>query len=220
VNDAVLGNTRDFLALSSSTLPADVRRLRTDSWADNGRDILNFIISYLPPYAYSPSHELPRLPSNPSLLTLDASPPSPGHSSPSSRSHRDRLVVGIGHSAGGTALAFASTAAPSVFSSVILCDPVLPKEDEETSWAMLARGAIARRERWGSRDEAKAAFLSKSFFRQWDERVLDAYLDTGLREVEGGVALKTKPLNEAVSSELETPSPPFANPFRYTAPFQ
>lgn len=119
-------------------------------------------------------------------------------------------------------MAFASTAAPSVFSSVILCDPVLPKEDEETSWAMLARGAIARRERWGSREEAKKAFLSKAFFRQWDERVLDAYLETGLREVEEGVALKTKPVNEAVSymmkvsiftsPTLPAPQLPFSDP--------
>lgn len=117
-------------------------------------------------------------------------------------------------------MAFASTAAPSVFSSVILCDPVLPKEDEETSWAMLARGAVARRERWGSREEAKAAFLSKTFFRNWNERVLDAYLDTGLREVEGGVALKTKPVNEAVSAEMEESMLSLANPSSFAATLQ
>ncbi|ORY90676.1 Alpha/beta hydrolase family-domain-containing protein [Leucosporidium creatinivorum] len=180
VNDAVLGNTH--------------------TWADAGRDILNFLISYLPSPSSSTSSsaELPYIPSSSSLLALDTSPPSPGAPSPSSRLHRDRLIVGIGHSAGGTAMAFASTGVPSLFSSVILCDPVLPKEDEETSWAMLARGAIARREKWGTREEAKKAFLSKAFFRQWDERVLDAYLETGLKDVEGGVALKTKPVNEAL----------------------
>ncbi|ORY36942.1 hypothetical protein BCR35DRAFT_60181, partial [Leucosporidium creatinivorum] len=98
------------------------------NWADHGRDILNFVISYLdnPSSPDSTSTELPPLQADSSLLALDTESRAEGGASPSSRLWRDRIIVGIGHSLGGGGMAYASSASPSLFSSIIFCDPVLP----------------------------------------------------------------------------------------------
>lgn len=187
---------RQFLRLPSRRSPPS----RIDTWADNGRDILNFIISYLPFFSSTPSTSsttpLPSSSAPASLLSLDNVPQPAGDASPVQRTHNDRLIVGIGHSAGATALSYAATAVPSLFSSVILCDPVVPAG--EVSWAMLAKGALNRRETWSSREEAKGAFLKKGFYQVWDDRALESFCQHGLKDVEGGVALKCRPVNEAV----------------------
>lgn len=96
-------------------------------------------------------------------------------------------------------MAYAASAAPSLFSSLILCDPVLPPPQLERSVIGLSTGAIVRREQWTTKSEAKEGFLKKAFFRQWDPRVLERYCEEGLKEVKGGVALKTRAIDEAVS---------------------
>lgn len=65
----------------------------------------------------------------------------------------------------------------------------------------MTSGALIRRSEWlGGREEAKAGFLKKPFFRSWDERVLDRYIEFGLKDVsQGGVGLKCTPKSEAVS---------------------
>lgn len=99
-------------------------------------------------------------------------------------------------------MAYASSASPSLFSSIIFCDPVLPWPTLDRSVRGLTTGAIVRREEWSSAEEAKAGFLKKAFFRQWDSRVLDSYCTHGVKAVpSGGVALKTRARDEAVSVE-------------------
>lgn len=186
-------------------------------WADNGRDILNLIISYID----SPLHPSPSPSSEPSLVTptsvpstflspvadpsttslqlLDTLPPSPGSPIPFSRIFRDRLIVGIGHSLGGAGMAFAATASPSLFSSIIFCDPVLPPSTTTRQTGRLVKGAVVRRETWKDREEAKEGFLKKPFFRAWDSRVLDKYIQYGLKDTASGeVALKARARDEAV----------------------
>lgn len=202
LNEAVLGKACECLGLHAR------RQAETSSstvnWADHGRDILNFIVSYLDtPTATPSSTHLPALVVHPSLLELDHSRPTEGPSPPPARVWRDRLIVGIGHSLGGGGMAYASTASPSVFSSVILCDPVLPWPELDRSVAGLTKGAIVRRAEWSSKEEAKEGFLKKAFFRQWDPRVLDSYCTFGVKELpSGGVALKTRAQDEAVSHAL------------------
>ncbi|GAA5820525.1 hypothetical protein JCM11251_003029 [Rhodosporidiobolus azoricus] len=178
------------------------------NWEDHGRDLLNFVISYidsptaisslsssLPPQPLCPANKIP-----PSLLSLDASPPSPGSSSPALRTYRNRLIVGIGHSLGGGATAYASTALPSLFSSVIFVDPVLPKaEGPPRPMEKLTTGALIRREKWKTRQEAKEGFEKKPFFQAWDRKVLDGYIEFGLKDVEDGVALTCTARNEALT---------------------
>lgn len=133
--------------------------------------------------------------SDPSILTLDA------YSSPNRSSSRKR-IVGIGHSLGGGGLTFAASSVPSLFSSIILVDPVLPPADYMPDAPRgLAAGAIVRRDEWASRASAQEVFLKKAFFRLWEASVLQSYLQFGLKDVRSGTAvqLKARKKDEAVS---------------------
>ena len=178
-----------------------------DNWAENGRDLLNFIAYYLDAQdANSDSSDsLPRpAPDVPPELGLldNVASIDPGSAIPTERTYRGRLIVGIGHSLGGSATVFAATACPALFSSLVLVDPVLspPTMFDPRKTALVAMGALRRRGVWNSRKEAKESFLAKPFFRAWDPRILDGYVDLGMHELgTGQVALKTKPFYEAVS---------------------
>lgn len=131
------------------------------------------------------------------VATIDAGP-----ARPVDRTYRGRLIVGIGHSLGASATAFAATACPSLFSSVVLVDPVLapPVAFDPSQTALVPLGALKRRGVWTSRQEARDQFSAKPFFRAWDPRILDGYVELGLHKTERGrVGLKTKPFYEAVS---------------------
>lgn len=111
-------------------------------------------------------------------------------------------------------MAFAATALPSLFSSVIFCDPVLPPATTLRQTGRLTQGAVVRRETWKNREEAKEGFLKKPFFRAWDSRVLDKYIRYGIKDTPSGeVALKARARDEAVrslplSSGFRTNGPP------------
>jgi hypothetical protein len=175
--------------------------LRVVNWADHGRDILNFVISYIDtPLPTAPSAHPPILSPkqlrDPSLLNLDSYSPS---SSPSPSSKK---IIGIGHSLGGGGLAFAATSMPSLFAGIIFVDPVLPPLSlQPYTKRSLAYGAILRRDSWASREEAREQFLKKDFFKVWDERVLDNYIEFGMKDSpNGGINLKTRKIDEAVRS--------------------
>ncbi|SCV72099.1 BQ2448_4793 [Microbotryum intermedium] len=177
-------------------------------WSDHGRDIANFLISYLPD-PLSPSStsstNLPYIssPHNTTRLALDNLAVAAGSIYPTWRIFRNRLIVGIGHSLGGGGMAFAATAQPSLFSSIILCDPVLLPPGADRVMSALTKGALVRKETWGSKQEAKEGFLKKAFFRGWDARTLNLYVELATKEVIGkdgkkGVALKCRAKDEAL----------------------
>lgn len=186
---------REVLTLSASV-----------SWADHGRDLVNFLLSYIdsPSLSENSSSIQPTLKPvtglEASLLRLDAASQPSGPSAPAARLWRNKLIVGVGHSMGGTATTFASTADPSLFSSIILCDPGLPPTSQVASTSGKAGGALSRRDRWASRPEASEAFLKKEFFRAWDTRVLQKYVQHALKDSAAGVELKTRAKDEAVST--------------------
>ncbi|GAA5893666.1 triglyceride lipase [Sporobolomyces salmoneus] len=190
----------------SATLNEDVLD-SVFNWVDHGRDIVNFLISYIDANpSSSDSSPLPALQPaadiDPTLLKLDNVPSiAPGPASPAQRKYRDRLIVGIGHSLGGGGTAFAATACPSLFSSVIFLDPVLVAPHHPArSTRPLAGGALVRRQKWKSKEEALEGFQKKAFFKAWDEEILKGYCEFGLRDTEdGGVALKTTARNEALT---------------------
>jgi pimeloyl-ACP methyl ester carboxylesterase len=64
----------------------------------------------------------------------------------------------------------------------------------------LALGAIARRASWKTRDEARKGFLESPFFRAWDPRVLELYIEWALYSDEDSktLRLKTAPIQEAI----------------------
>jgi len=63
----------------------------------------------------------------------------------------------------------------------------------------LVRGARGRRGHFADRAAVKARYASKSLFASWADGVLDDYLEDGLYETQGGVALSCAPAWEAAT---------------------
>ncbi|MBW0533050.1 hypothetical protein O181_072765, partial [Austropuccinia psidii MF-1] len=147
-------------------------------WSDNARDILHFILSYLPHHQSAQSvlpKVLPRLNQfNPSFLLLDNCPPSvilP-------HKFRNRRLGLVGHSLGGCTAALAATSLPELFSIVILVDPVIgPKHHDFTNNAQkLASSAVIRRDQWKNSSDALNRMKAKlDFFGRWNPMVLERY---------------------------------------------
>ncbi|KAG8924637.1 hypothetical protein FRC01_011240 [Tulasnella sp. 417] len=172
----------------------------TFNWADNSRDILNFLLHFLP--------------SNPQEVGLPTAldPISLDESSRRSRfGFPKRKLVGIGHSLGGCTMARAAIDFPSLFSSLVLVDPVImPALDKDPSGGIekLQLGAVARRTRWSSREEALESFRKTPFFQTWDPAILDTYITEGTvpDPIVGGVKLKQSGFHEAsVFAERRVP---------------
>ncbi|OHE94272.1 hypothetical protein CORC01_10432 [Colletotrichum orchidophilum] len=97
-----------------------------------------------------------------------------------------RPLIGVGHSFGGNSIVNVALAHPRLFSGIVLLDPVISK------WSSNAKGSIAdspaaasarRRDLWPSREEARKSFLKSPFYRAWDKRVFDAWVEHGLRNL-------------------------------------
>ncbi|MDJ0664303.1 MAG: alpha/beta hydrolase [Acidimicrobiia bacterium] len=109
-----------------------------------------------------------------------------------------RPVVGVGHSAGGAALVLAELAHPGTFSSLVLVEPIIfPPPYGRFDHNPMSAGALRRKRRFASREDAFANFVSKEAFAQWDGRAMQAYVDGGFRSERGGVVLKCTPEHEA-----------------------
>ncbi|KAL0574071.1 hypothetical protein V5O48_007880 [Marasmius crinis-equi] len=177
-------------------------------WRNAARDLTTFFTHYIPSRATSealPTH-LPRLPQSETAQRHRY-----GFYDPA-RGRKTRTIVGIGHSFGGCVCTLASISSPisptpnantNFFSLLILVDPVIlyPKPSNHDHPNSLAAGAFIRRSTWESRNAAKEAFLKSPFFRRWDPRVVDLYVEGGLVESPAGnqVQLKMSPLAEAIA---------------------
>ncbi|GFF51774.1 peroxisomal membrane protein LPX1 [Aspergillus udagawae] len=89
-------------------------------------------------------------------------------------------LIGVGHSMGGMQLAHLSLMHPSLFEGLILMDPVIQRDNPSRKYAL---PSTYRRDLWPSRDEARAKFQSSSFYQGWDPRVLDKWVEYGLRDL-------------------------------------
>lgn len=99
------------------------------------------------------------------------------------RRHMKRPIVGIAHSMGGNNLINLSVMHPRLFTSLILIDPVIQKGPSNSGNYNPARASTNRRDRWPSREAAKAAFKRSKFYQTWDPRVLEKWIEHGLREL-------------------------------------
>lgn len=112
-----------------------------------------------------------------------------------------------GHSAGSmTSLLVARRVRPR---SLILIEPIAvppamalaaktPLKRFTVDRLPIAMNAAKRRAKFSSREEAREIYLTKSFFKTWDPRALDGYLDEGLVDDPcGGVRLSCEPAWES-----------------------
>ncbi|KAH7312379.1 Alpha/beta hydrolase family-domain-containing protein [Stachybotrys elegans] len=108
-----------------------------------------------------------------------------------------RPLISIGHSFGANALANVALMHPRLFLCQIQLDPTIssfaatPGALEQSPAAKSAN----RRDAWPSREAAAQAFKSRSFYKRWDPRALEAWIQYGLRpvgdDVNGPVTLTT-----------------------------
>jgi len=99
------------------------------------------------------------------------------------RAQMPRPIVGIGHSMGGCQLANLALLHPRLFETLILVDPVIQGRVSLEGNVGPAAASSKRRDCWPSREEAKKSFLKSKFYQAWDTRVLDRWVQHGLRDV-------------------------------------
>lgn len=110
-------------------------------------------------------------------------------------------VIGVGHSLGGIATAFAAARRPERFRALVLIDPVLITPlriavYNRATWLLsrkraLLRATRRRREAWPDREAAFANLRGKRLFRQVDDPGLRDCVDGMVEDApDGGVRLR------------------------------
>ncbi|KAF2089009.1 hypothetical protein K490DRAFT_38616 [Saccharata proteae CBS 121410] len=92
-------------------------------------------------------------------------------------------LVGVGHSMGGNNLVNLSLMHPRLFETLILIDPVIQLGTSPLGNFAPAVASSRRRDRWPSRAAAAEAFSRSKFYQSWDPRVLERWIQHGLREL-------------------------------------
>lgn len=133
--------------------------------------------------------------------------------------HRDDLVslldsldgppvVMAGHSMGATSAILATAERPGKVSQVVALDPVvwkrwmvaalqLPLLNRLPGHIPLVKGALRRRARFDSREQALAAYRGRGAFKGWSDIMVIDYLGAGLTEDGDGFGLACPPAWEA-----------------------
>jgi len=94
-----------------------------------------------------------------------------------------RPIVGVGHSMGGAHLTQLALMHPRLIETIILIDPVIQSFFSPTGSGMPAQSSARRRDRWPSRAAAEEGFKKSRFYQPWDSRVLQRWVQYGLREL-------------------------------------
>ncbi|RSL96003.1 hypothetical protein CEP52_011737 [Fusarium oligoseptatum] len=96
-------------------------------------------------------------------------------------------IMAVGHSFGANALTNVALLHPRLFTSLVLLDPVISHFASTPVVKGFGPAAIStyRREVWPSRAEAAASFSRSPFYQAWDPRVLQRWVDYGIRQVPG-----------------------------------
>ena len=97
----------------------------------------------------------------------------------------------VGHSAGGTHVAYAEMLRPGTFRRVALIDPIMGPEGTFATKGALAAGARRRRDVFESLDAARTRLVAKQPMSTWHPDAVEAYLAHGLEmRDDGQYALK------------------------------
>ncbi len=115
----------------------------------------------------------------------------------------DRPIALAGHSMGGTVSCLAAARLGSAVKALALFDPVIPErvpaddEPDPERLVAFAQGSLRRRSRFESREAAIEGYRGKGVFRTWPDAVLADFVEDGVRDADGGVALSCDPAWEA-----------------------
>ncbi len=123
-------------------------------------------------------------------------------------------VVGVGHSLGAVATMFAALKRPSLFSRLILIEPVfLPAEFLQLAidnpklarLTPLVQGAMRRRSQWPTRQAAFDRFRQKKIFSRWSDEVMWHYVNNALVTADDGDGFTLRYSREWESQFYSTP---------------
>ncbi len=96
-------------------------------------------------------------------------------------------AFGFGHSSGGAAVLDAEARRPGTFRSLYVYEPILwPTPPPPAIRDVMVEGALRRRDRFPSREEARANFAAKRPFSGFSVDALDAYLGCAFEAEEDG----------------------------------
>jgi pimeloyl-ACP methyl ester carboxylesterase len=90
-------------------------------------------------------------------------------------------IIGVGHSVGASQLTHLSHLHPRLLHSLVLVDPIIQPDLEIHK--SLAKLSTSRRDIWPSRKAAAESFRNSKFYRAWDPRVLERWIEFGLRDL-------------------------------------
>ena len=99
------------------------------------------------------------------------------------RDQMPRPIIGVGHSMGGCQLANLALLHPRLFETLVLVDPVIHQVVTLSGNVSPAVASARRREVWPSREAAATAFKKSKFYQTWDPRVLERWVEYGLRDM-------------------------------------
>ncbi|KAJ5149705.1 hypothetical protein N7448_001283 [Penicillium atrosanguineum] len=109
------------------------------------------------------------------------------------RAEMPRPIIGIGHSMGGAHLTQLSLMHPRLLHTLVLLDPVIQRQTTQLDGFSLRENkriiakttqlSTHRRDIWPSRKAAAEGFKRSPFYQAWDPRVLDRWVEYGLRDL-------------------------------------
>lgn len=94
-----------------------------------------------------------------------------------------RPIVGVGHSMGGTILVSLALLHPRLLETLVLIDPIIHRHIFAPGYRTPALASARRRDVWPSRAAAAEDFHKNKYYRKWDERVVQRWLQYGLRNL-------------------------------------
>ncbi len=128
-------------------------------------------------------------------------------------------VIGLGHSLGALCTLQAIYRKPKLFVQAVLMDPPLIYGKDNFFWHAakllsqkttdkMSPAGISknRRDVWDSREQAHELLRPKSFFKNFDERTFEGYLQHGLRDQPDGTVTLTIPKEAEVAVFRTNPS--------------
>ncbi|KAH8920985.1 hypothetical protein BT69DRAFT_367098 [Atractiella rhizophila] len=154
---------------------------------DYGRDVLHFILRYLPHQPSAPSSH-PYVLDPTRLDVIDLSPPirQPG-----------RCIVGAGQSIGGAAHSIAISCIPHLYTHLSLFDPSISPRSRPNSAGseryndLLIYGTLKQKDRWKSLEDARKEVEGRGIWKGWDGEVMKLFWETNLVHDGDGVRVKT-----------------------------
>jgi len=125
-----------------------------------------------------------------------------------------KQVIGVGHSLGGVLTVIAAASDPTLYSALVLVDPVLFTGLHALFWGSLkslgfshrlplVRGAQRRRERFPDLAAVRSAYAGKAVFSTWDPMAFEDYVNAAFQfGNDGDVVLRYSKAWEARIFEL------------------